>query len=125
MAETIRSLRYPFTLDTGLSEFAQELSHDEHVKQMIKQVLFTSQGERVNRIDFGCGIRRMLFAPASEATASLAQVTVLEALEKWLSSVIKVDRVDVKFDNERLDIAIVYALKTTGEQRYLNVEVTP
>ena len=124
MAETIRSLRYPFTLDTGLSEVAQEPSHDEHVKQMIMQVLFTSQGERVNRIDYGCNIRRMLFAPASAATVSLAQTTVLEALQTWLGTVIKVDRVDVKFDNERLDIYIAYMLKTTGEQRYLNVEVT-
>ena len=125
MTEIIRSYRYPFQVDQALSEFAEEGSHDEHVKQMIKQVLFTGQGERVNRPDFGCGIRQMVFQPTSDATASLAQVTVMEALEKWMGSLIAVKSVDVSFESERLDIVISYALKTTGEQKYLNVEVAP
>ena len=125
MSEAIRAIRYPFAVDAGLSELAVELDHAAHVKQMILQVLFTTPGERINRPNFGCGVRRMVFAPLSQASASLAQVTILEALNTWMATLITVDRVDVQHQDERMDITIVYTLKTTGERRYLNVEVTP
>ena len=48
---------------------------------MIRQVLLTTPGERINRPEFGCGVRRMLFAPNSDAAASLAQVSVHDALD--------------------------------------------
>ena len=123
MNDAIRAIRYPFTLDRGRSELAGEPDHGAHVEQMIMQVLFTIPGERVNRPDFGCGIRRMVFAPLTSASASLAQITVLEALERWLSTLIRVDKVEVAFAAEQLDITIAYGLKTTGERRYLNVTV--
>ena len=91
---------------------------------MIKQVLFTNPGERVNRPDFGCGIRRMVFAPNSDTSASLAQVTVFQALDKWLGNLIQVSRVEVEAANEVLTVKIAYVLKARQERRYLNVEVT-
>ena len=42
---------------------------DDHVRDMIFNVLFTSPGERVNRPDFGCGLKTLVFAPASQAVA--------------------------------------------------------
>jgi phage baseplate assembly protein W len=123
VSEAIRAIRYPFALDRGRSELAVEHDHAAHVEQMIRQVLFTTPGERVNRPDFGCGIRRMVFAPLSDVSANLVQITVLDALNLWLSSLIKVEKVEVKFAAEQLDITIAYGLKTTGERRYLNVTV--
>jgi hypothetical protein len=87
------------------------------------QVLMTAPGERVNLPEFGCGIRQMVFAPNSEASASLAQVSVYEALNRWLSSVIDVSQVEVKADNATLRITIAYILKARMERRYLNVEI--
>ncbi len=49
--------------------------------QLIRQVLLTAQGEGINRPEFGAGVRRLVFAPLSAATASLAQTTIYEALE--------------------------------------------
>ena len=123
MSDPIRAIRYPFTLDRARSELAVEPDHAAHVEQMIKQVLFTTPGERVNRPDFGCGIRRMVFAPLSDVSANLVQVTVLDALNLWLSSLIKVEKVEAKFAAEQLDITIAYSLRTTGDRRYLNVSV--
>src|SRR5712691_8105521 len=104
----IESVRYPFAVDDAAGRLAQEPSYAEHVEHMIKQVLFTSPGERINRPDFGCGLRRMVFAPSSEATAQLLQVMVLQSLEKWLGTVITVDTVTVAAVDESLEVRLAY-----------------
>lgn len=124
MKPTIESVHYPFAIDGHAGRLAQEPVYSEHVEQMILQVLMTAPGERVNRPDFGCGLRRMVFAPASEASAQLLQVAVLQSLERWLGSVISVDQVKVAAQDERLLVRIAYLLKARGERRYLNLEVT-
>jgi phage baseplate assembly protein W len=103
---------------------AEEENYAEHVEQMMIQLLFTAPGERVNRPDFGCGIKRLVFAPNSEVSASLAQVTIFQALNKWLGSAIDVTNVKAQAIEERLEISIAYTLKARGERRYLNLEVT-
>ena len=121
----ISSVRYPFAVDAAAGRLAQEPDFAQHVEQMIKQVLFTAPGERINRPDFGCGLRRMVFAPNSAAAAQLLQVMVLQSLERWLADVITVDAVEVVAAAEVLEVRIVYVLKARGERRYLNLEVTP
>ena len=123
MNQIIHSIRYPFAIDSGFGRLAEEADYASHVDQLIKQVLFTSPGERVNRPDFGCGLRQMIFAPNSDVTASLVQVTVLQALETWLSDLISVDKVEVEAVDEVLTVRIVYMLKARQERRYLNLEV--
>ena len=91
--------------------------------QLIKQVLFTGPGERINRPDFGCGLRRMVFAPNSDATANLTRVAIVQALEKWLGSVLKAEEVTVQVVDERLEVKLVYILKARQERRYLNLEI--
>jgi uncharacterized protein len=124
MKPAIESVRYPFAIDGNAGRLAQEPVYAEHVEQMIKQVLLTAPGERINRPDFGCGLRRMVFAPNSDTTAQLIQVMVLQALEKWLEPVIGVDSVRVEAASEVLSVHIAYLLKARGERRYLNLEVT-
>ena len=124
MKKPITSIYYPFAIDAGLGHLAQETDYAAHVEQLIKQVLFTSPGERINRPDCGCGLRRMIFAPNSDVTASLTRITVFQALENWLGSVISVEDVNVKATNEILEVHIAYILKARREPRYLNLEVT-
>lgn len=119
----IHALRHPIAVDPGLGEIARETSYAAHVDQMIRQVLFTAPGERVNRPDFGCGLRRMVFAPNSEAGASLLKVQVRQALDRWLGSLIRVDDVVTQADGEVLRVTVVYVLKARQERRYLNLEV--
>ena len=96
----------------------------QHVEQMMFQVLFTAPGERIDRPDFGCGVKRLVFAPNSEVSASLAQVTIFQALTRWLGTAITVNDVKALAIEERLEIKIAYTLKARGERRYLNLEVT-
>jgi hypothetical protein len=124
MKPAIESVHYPFAIDEAAGRLAQEPQYAAHVEQMIEQVLLTAPGERINRPDFGCGLRRMVFAPSSDATAQLLQVMVLQALDKWLGTVISVDSVKVVARNEVLEVHLAYLLKARGERRYLNLEVT-
>jgi len=124
MNKKIHSIRYPFAIDSGYGTLAEESDYSRHVEQMMKQVLFTSPGERINRPDFGCGIRRMVFAPNSDVSANLSQVIINQSLEKWLGTLIEVNEVKVNNIEEKLEIKIIYILRATQERKYLNLDVT-
>ena len=124
MKEDFTSIRFPIAVDSALGRLQEEVDYPEHVDQLIRQVLFTGPGERINRPDFGCGIKRLVFAPNSEVSAALAQVTIFEALTRWLGTAITVNDVQALAIDERLEIQIAYTLKARGERRYLNLEVT-
>jgi phage baseplate assembly protein W len=124
MSRPFTSIAYPVAIDTSLGRLQEETDYAAHVEQLIKQVLFTAPGERVNRPDFGCGVKRMVFAPNNEVSASLAQVTILEALQRWLDPVIVVNNVKVSATNEVLQVLVVYTLKARQQRLYLNLEVT-
>ncbi len=123
MLEIIHSLRFPPGIDRGRGMWAEETDHAAHVEQMILQVLLTTPGERAMRPDFGCGLRQMVFAPNSEATAGLLQVTVRASLDKWLGAVIRTDDVQVRANEERIEVRISYLLRVRQERRILNLEV--
>jgi phage baseplate assembly protein W len=122
--QEIFSLRFPLEMDQARGRLRVEDNYTRHVEQLIRQVLLTAPGERVHRPDFGCGLRRMVFAPNDPPTASLTQVTIYDALRRWLSSVIDVGSVDVTAVDSTLSIAITYVLKARLERRVLNLEVT-
>jgi phage baseplate assembly protein W len=124
MSAPFTSIRHPFAVDLGRGRIAEEENYAKHVEQMMFQVLFTAPGERIDRPDFGCGVKRLVFAPNSEVSASLAQVTIFQALTRWLGTAITVNDVKALAIEERLEITIAYTLKARGERRYLNLEVT-
>jgi phage baseplate assembly protein W len=124
MSTPFTSIKHPFAVDLGRGRIAEEEYYAEHIEQMMFQVLFTAPGERINRPDFGCGVKRLVFAPNSEVSAALAQVTIFQALTRWLGTAITVNDVKAFAIEERLEITIAYTLKTRGERRYLNLEVT-
>lgn len=119
------SLRYPISVDVARGRLAQEQNFNEHVKQLVMQVLMTAPGERINRPDFGCGVKRLVFAPGGEVAATLAQTTVYQALTKWLPNAISVTEVTARADDAVLNIRVGYVIKARGEKHYLNLQVTP
>jgi Bacteriophage baseplate protein W len=124
MSRPFTSIKHPFAVDLSRGRLAEEERYAAHIEQMMLQVLFTAPGERINRPDFGCGVKRLVFAPNSEISASLAQITIFQALTRWLGSAITVNDVKALAIEERLEIRIAYTLKARGENRYLNLEVT-
>lgn len=107
-------LDFPFRIDG--SGRSATTDGPEHVRDLIRQVLFTNPGERLNRPDFGCGLKTLVFAPGGEALAAATQVLVKGALQKWLADEIEVEAVEVRADDERLVVTVGYVLRETGER---------
>jgi uncharacterized protein len=116
------NLDHPFHLD-GRGRVATT-ADDDHVRDMIYQVLFTSPGERVNRPDFGCGLLQLVFEPNSEALATATQFLIQGALQRWLADVVQVEEVAISSEDERLAVAVVYVRLDTG-QRQRDLFVSP
>ena len=51
--------------------------------------------------DFGCGLKPLVFAPASQALAAATKVLVKGSLQKWLEAEIEVERRRGRGDRER------------------------
>ena len=90
---------------------------DDHVRDMIFQVLFTNPGERVNRPDFGCGLSQLVFMPNSDALATATQFMVQGSLQRWLADVIQVEQVLVANEEEILIVDVAYVRLDNGERR--------
>jgi phage baseplate assembly protein W len=117
-----RYLDFPFAVDaSGATATAGE---DDHVRDLIMQVLFTNPGERVNRPEFGCGLRSLVFLPNSSALAAATQALVKGALQTWLEREIHVEAVQIEPRDERLEVTVAYQRRADGERR-LDVFVAP
>jgi phage baseplate assembly protein W len=90
---------------------------NDHIRDMIYQVLFTSPGERINRPDFGCGLRALVFMPNSDVLAAATQTLVKSSLQKWLEREIQVEQVEVRAEEAELTVKVVYRNREDGEQR--------
>lgn len=106
---------YPFHFDTrGRTARTDD---DDHVRDMIEQLLFTNPGERVNRPDFGSGLQQLVFAPNSPELAAALQFTLQAAIDRWLGDVVEIRALTVTSEDARLTIDLTYAVRRTGETR--------
>ncbi len=106
---------YPYHFDQrGLTA---QTSTEDHIRDMIEEILFTTPGERVNRPDFGCGVQQLVFDPNSDALAAATQVEVQSALQEWLGELIEVEDVSVQNIDSSLVILVQYTLRITQQQR--------
>ena len=99
---------YPFRIDPASGQGARA-PYGAHVEQMIWQILLTSPGERIDLPEFGCGLRKLLFAPniddatptppqapaVADALHASTRLVVREALDRWLAGTIDVQDVTV------------------------------
>jgi phage baseplate assembly protein W len=85
-----------------------ETGQDDHIRDLIEQVLFTTPGERVNRPTFGCGLLQMVFGPNSPEIATATQFIVQSSLQQWLGDLIQVSDVDVQSEDSTLRVTVLY-----------------
>jgi phage baseplate assembly protein W len=124
MTEPVDSLKYPLAVDAKRGTIALERNYEEHVKQLVIQLLLTSPGERINEPSIGAGLRRAVFGPNSDATASLVKTLVVQNLEQFLGGIIRVDDVTAQAIEEKLSVKIAYTVLSRGHSDILNLEVT-
>lgn len=109
-------IAFPFDIDGG-GRTALAASDDDHLRDLIQQVLFTSPGERVNRPAFGAPLRQLAFTPNSPEVATATQFLVQGALQQWLGDLIVVQDVSVQADDATLSVAVRYLSRRTQQTR--------
>jgi phage baseplate assembly protein W len=109
------NIDFPFHFDTSGRTAAT--GTDEHVRDMIEQVLFTNRGERVNRPEFGSGLMQLIFAPNSPELASALQFTIQASLQQWLEDVVEIVDLEVVAEDSSLRIVIQYVVLRTNEKQ--------
>jgi phage baseplate assembly protein W len=120
---------FPFQIDSASQQTAQT-GYPAHVDQMVRQLLLTSPGERVDLPQFGCGLRSLVFAPNSDALAATVQLRVIQGLNQWLAGIVTV--VDVTVGNSAdgaaiepgtLLVTVTYTLVETQTSQAVTVAV--
>jgi len=109
------NLDFPYHFDSRGR--TADTSDEDHIRDLIEQVLFTAPGERVNRPDFGSGLQRLVFAPNSDELAAATQFLVQGSLQQWLGDLIEVNEVDVQNEDSTLRITVQYIVRRTQQQQ--------
>ena len=94
-----------------------DASDEDHIRDLIEQVLFSAPGERVNRPDFGCGLLRLVFAPNSDELAAATQFLVQASLQQWLGDLIEVKEIQVDSTDSSLLVEVQYTVRRTQQQQ--------
>ena len=111
----VTQIDFPFHFDHRAR--TASTSEADHVRDMIEQVLLTDPGERVNRPDFGSGLRQLVFAPNSPELAAALQFTLRASLQQWLGDVIEVQQLEVSAIDSTLTVDLKYTIRRTHEER--------
>lgn len=110
-----RDIAFPFRIDgRGATAHAP---YDDHARDLIEQLLFTSPGERVMRPDFGCGLLDLVFTPNSPELASALELSVQASLQRWLGELIEVETLDVVSEENVVRVYLSYVVRSTGSRR--------
>ncbi|AJE85090.1 MULTISPECIES: GPW/gp25 family protein [Streptomyces] len=114
-AQVRTDIAFPFRVDRrGRTAHA---SREEHVRDLVEQLLFTSPGERVMRPDFGCGLLDLVFTPNSPELASALELSVQASLQRWLGELIEVEALDVECEDTTVRVLLRYVVRATGSSR--------
>lgn len=93
------------------------VAYEADIEQSIYLILSTSQGERVMRPEFGCGIHDLVFAAINTALIAGIRDTVTEALRKFEAriNVLRVSVDQSRVPRGRLDVIIDYEIRSTNQ----------
>lgn len=94
---------------------------DVDIRQSMYIIINTVPGERVMRPDFGCEIHSLIFWPANDETAAIAERYVRDALNRWepRAQVQSVKVTPGATDLGELIIEVSYQIKGQYDQRSL------
>jgi len=89
---------------------------DDHLRDLIEQVLFTAPGERGMRPDFGSGLLGLVFELGGPELVATTQHLVQGSLQQELGNLIAVDSVQVSQDDGVLSVEVRYVVLRTQER---------
>jgi len=117
-----RHLSFPFRV--GNEGRAVQISTlEEHVRDEIVQLLLTNPAERLFLPEFGGGVRRLVFEGADEATTgAMAKALITQNIRRWLGHRVTLETLEVKVENETIEVEIIYRIAGTENKRALKFQ---
>lgn len=77
-----RGWKFPVQIDPATGRVAMS-EMEQDIKESIYILLATAPGERVMRLEFGCGIHELVFSSMSTVTMGLFESRIREAINRW------------------------------------------
>lgn len=114
------NIDYPFGFDDrGRTATTDD---EDHIRDMIEQLLFTAPGERVNRPDFGSGLLGMVFELNSPELEAALQFGLQAGVQRELGDLIELQALEVTGEEAALRVVVRYVVRRTGEGRTETIE---
>jgi uncharacterized protein len=107
------NIAFPFQIDSRGRTMCTDAN--DHIRDMIEQLLFTNPGERVNHPDLGSGLLQMVFAPNSPELASALQLTIQAALQHFLGDLFALQQLQVTAQDSTLTVVVKYVVRQTQQ----------
>lgn len=118
-----RHLAFPFRIGAD-GRTAAPASDADHVRDEVLQLLLTAPGERLFVPEFGGGVRKLVFEPASDVLRGIVKARITQALSRWLGQRLTLEMLEVTFSGERIEIDIKYRPLGSQDSRVLRFQRT-
>jgi phage baseplate assembly protein W len=118
-----RHLAFPFRIGPD-GRTAAPASDADHVRDEVLQLLLTNPGERPMLAEFGGGVRRLVFEPSSDVMRGVTNARVTQALSRWLGHRLTLERLDVVFEGECVQIDVTYRPAGSADSRVVRFQRT-
>lgn len=108
-----RHLAFPFRIGADGRSVAPK-DDDAHVRDELLQLLLTSPGERLFLPEFGGGVRKLVFEPASEALRGVVKARITNGLSRWLGHRLTVELIEVVWDDAAATLEVTLKYRPAG-----------
>jgi len=108
-----RHLAFPFHVGSD-GRTGAPANDEAHVRDELLQLLLTSPGERLFLPEFGGGVRKLVFEPASEALRGVVKARITSALSRWLGHRLTVDLIDVVWQDAAATLEVTVKYRPAG-----------
>ena len=108
-----RHLAFPFHIGSD-GRTAAPANDDAQVRDELLQLLLTSPAERLFLPEFGGGVRKLVFEPASEALRGVVKARITNALSRWLGHRLTVELIEVDWDDAGSTLAVTVKYRPAG-----------
>src|SRR5688500_11783951 len=116
-----KHLSFPFRIGSD-GRMATVKRLEEHVHDEIIQLIMTNPGERAFLVEFGGGVRRLVFEPISDATAAMSKAGITQAINRWLGHRVTLALIDVTTKDSTITVDIRYRVAGTEDSRTLRFQ---
>jgi phage baseplate assembly protein W len=120
MAKEGLSVRLPLGYDKIDGPYQLNKGLNDVIQQNLKMVILTEPGERCMDMDFGVGLKRLLFEPVHPTTYERIKRRIREQVQKYISYV-EITDIIIGSSGPIVQVSIRYKLGDFEEESVLNI----